>query len=73
MAEALPPKPTLKEILQHYTPEQRKAPDKKYGTIEKRVEALYDEAPKKAEKEFEKEVEEQRADVSKQAAQNQSG
>ncbi len=69
----LPPKPPVKEILQHYTPEQRAAPDKKYGTVENRVKALYDEAPKKAEREFQEEVEEQRADVAKQAAKNGSG
>jgi hypothetical protein len=64
----LPPKPPVKEVLEQYTPEQRNAPDKKYGTVEKRIEALYDEAPKKAEKEFEKEVEEQQADIARQVA-----
>ena len=68
----LPPKPPVKEVLEQYTPEQRAAPDKKYGTVEKRVEALYDEAPKKAEKEFEQEVEEQRAAIARQAAKGDS-
>jgi hypothetical protein len=62
------PKPTLKEILRHYTPEQLAAPDKKYGTVKKRIVATYDENPKKAEKELLGEVEEQRDERNKQAA-----
>ena len=61
-------KPPLKEILEHYTPEQLKQPDPKFGTIKKRIETLYDEDPKKAEKEFLEEVEKQRAEREKQAA-----
>jgi hypothetical protein len=68
MAE--PGKPKLKDILEHYTPEQRAAPDKKYGTVDKRMIHMYEEDPKKAEKEFLKEVKEQQEAVDKQAAQN---
>jgi hypothetical protein len=61
-------KPPLKELLEHYTPEQLAHPDPKFGTVEKRIKALYNEEPKKAEKEFLEEVEKQRQDVEKQAA-----
>ena len=57
----------LKELLKEYTPEQLAAPDKKYGTVEKRIESVYKENPKKAEKEFLEEVEKQQAEVNKQA------
>lgn len=60
-------KPTLKEILAHYTPEQLAHPDPKFGTVEKRIKAVYNEEPKKAEKEFLEEVEKQRQEVEKQA------
>ena len=65
MAE--PGKPPLKEMLEHYTPEQLATPDPKYGTVEKRIKALYDEDPKKAQKEFEKEVEKQAETTAKEA------
>lgn len=58
----------IEEILQDYTPEQRQAPDKKYGTVEKRIAAVYKENPKKAEKEFLEEVEDQQTVVNKHAA-----
>ena len=61
-------KPTLKKTLEHYTPEQLAAPDKKYGTVEKRIETLFHENPKKVEEEIQKEIEEQHAEVGRQAA-----
>ena len=61
-------KPPLKEILESYTPEQLKHPDPKFGTVKKRIETLYDEDPKKAEKEILEEVEKQRDEREKQAA-----
>ncbi len=66
------PKKSLKEVLEEYTPEQREAPDPKYGTIEKRIEAVYDEDPKKAEKELQKEAEEQQKAVNQRAEEIQN-
>ena len=68
-----PGKPKLEEILEQYTPEQRAAPDKQYGTIEKRLTHMYDEDPKEAEKVFLEEVKEQQEIVNKQAAQSNGG
>lgn len=61
-------KPPLKELLAYYTPEQLAHPDPKFGTVEKRIKALYNEEPQKAEKEFLEEVEKQHLEVEKQAA-----
>jgi hypothetical protein len=60
--------PILQKILEHYTPEQLAAPDDKYGTVGNRLRAVYEEPPKKAEKEFLEEVEQQRNEVTKQAS-----
>ncbi len=60
-------KVTLRETLKHYTPEQLAAPDKKYGTVEKRLEVLFHENPKKVEEEILREIEEQHAEVGRQA------
>ena len=59
-------KPTLKKTLEHYTPEQLAAPDRKYGTVEKRLKALFHENPKKVDEEILEEVEEQRAEIDRQ-------
>ena len=65
-------KKKLKKILENYTPEQLDAPDTKYGTIEKRIAAVYQEDPRKVEEEFSREVEEQQVAVGKHAANMQT-
>lgn len=58
----------LSGILEEYSPEQRKAPDAKYGTVEKRIAAMLDQDPKEAEEKLIQEVEEQQAAVNRQAS-----
>jgi hypothetical protein len=71
MADEIDPK--LKKILEHYTPDQLNAPDQRYGTVEERLKAVYKEAPKKAEEEFNQEVEKQLKEVNAQAAKPRTG
>ncbi len=60
-------KQQLQATLAAYTPEQRGAPDAKYGTVEKRIAAVFYEDPLEAQAEFQKEVEAQQAAVRKSA------